>query len=69
MASIQWVYANGSQWVALDKSAQFSIEQLWNRNSSNWITCNTFKTAAYVDFSQMAIICNGYAYTILRRRS
>jgi hypothetical protein len=69
MASIQWVYANGSQWVVLDKSAQFSIEQLWSRNSSSWIRCNTFSAAVYVDVSQMALICNGYSYTILRRCS
>jgi hypothetical protein len=67
MASVQWLYANGSQWVALDKSSQSTIEQLWSRNSSSWINCNTFRTAVYVDVPQMTLTCNGYSYTIFRQ--
>jgi hypothetical protein len=68
MNSIQWVYANGSQWVALDRTAQLNIESLWSNNASNWINCRTFPSAVYVDISQMALIWNEMSYTIARIR-
>lgn len=70
MGSVQWVYANGCNWVTLDANSQRYIEALWSKNSSDWISCQTFAASAvYIDMSQMALICNGYAYTIARRRS
>ncbi|GAN00819.1 hypothetical protein MAM1_0002c00243 [Mucor ambiguus] len=65
--AIQWVYANGSQWVPLDSKAQNKIEALWSNNYSTWIDCRAFQTAVYIDLDQMALLCNGYSYTIARR--
>lgn len=67
--AIQWVYANGSQWVPLDSKAQNKIEMLWSSNYSTWIDCRAFHTVVYVDLDQMALICNGYSYTIARRKN
>ncbi|GAA5807851.1 hypothetical protein MFLAVUS_001230 [Mucor flavus] len=67
MACIQWVYANGSCWVALDRVAQSDIECLWSRNNSHWIRFpSVSKGAVYVDFQKMEMLCNGYSYTIAR---
>jgi hypothetical protein len=69
-SSVQWVYANGCSWIELDRFAQKHIEALWDHNSSAWVSCQAFPTSAvYVDVAQMALFCNGYAYTIARRRS
>lgn len=68
MAAIQWVYANGSNWVVLDKDTQCNIEMLWKNNASNWVSSQSFREPVYVDISQMALICNNYAYSIARRR-
>ncbi|KAI7890170.1 uncharacterized protein EV154DRAFT_422575 [Mucor mucedo] len=68
MACVQWVYANGSCWVALDRTAQSDIEALWSVNSSHWIRCpSVSKSAVYVDVEKMVMLCNGYQYTIARR--
>jgi hypothetical protein len=70
MTCIQRVYANGSYWVALDRTAQSDIETLWSINSSYWILCpSVFKNAVYVDVKKMVMLCNGYSYTIARRRA
>ncbi|KAG2230839.1 hypothetical protein BDF21DRAFT_432161 [Thamnidium elegans] len=69
MGSVQWVYANGSAWVALDTAAQQHIESLWCHNASSWIQCQLFHSPVYVDIDQMSLICNGMAYTIARRRA
>lgn len=69
MTSIQWVYANGSAWVALDATAQKHIESLWSYNASSWIQCQVFPSPVYVDIDQMSLICNGMSYTIARCRT
>lgn len=71
MACVQWVYANGSCWVAVDKIAQKQIECLWNTNGSDYITCTSLSPTGvvYVDIPQMVMLYNGYAYTIARRRT
>lgn len=69
MGSVQWVYANGCNWIALDITAQKHIESLWSHNASSWIESRSFPTAVYVDISQMCLLCNGMSYTIARRRS
>lgn len=68
MARVQWLYANGSCWLPLDRIAQRDIEVLWKRNASYWIRCPSLsKTdSIYVDISEMVMIYNGYAYTIAR---
>lgn len=68
MASIQWAYANGSCWVPLDQNAQSDIEALWKRNASYWIRCTSLSRTSpvYVDISQMVMLCDGIAYTIVR---
>lgn len=68
MSSIQWVYANGSNWVVLDRDTQRVIETLWRNNASSWVPSNCFSAPVYVDISQMALICNNFAYSIARRR-
>ncbi|GAA5803126.1 hypothetical protein HPULCUR_008601 [Helicostylum pulchrum] len=69
MTSVQWVYANGSAWVALDSTSQQHIESLWSYNASSWIECQIFHSPVYVDIDQMSLICNGMSYTIARRRT
>lgn len=69
MATVQWVYANGSAWVALDAAAQKHIESLWSHNTSSWIQSQLFHSPVYVDIDQMALLCNGMSYTIARRRA
>ncbi|KAG2196752.1 hypothetical protein INT47_009643 [Mucor saturninus] len=69
MAAVQWVYANGSNWVPLDVTTQQLIEQLWFNNRSAWIDCRTFSGRAYVDFDAMQICFNSLEYTFARRRS
>lgn len=69
MASVQWVYANGSAWVALDAAAQRHIESLWSHNASSWIQSQIFHSPVYVDIGQMSLMCNGMSYTIARRRT
>ncbi|GAA5812394.1 hypothetical protein MFLAVUS_005846 [Mucor flavus] len=70
MGSVQWVYANGCNWITLDGSAQNHIEALWKQNTSAWVSCQAFPSSAvYVDIAQMALFCNGFAYTIARRRN
>lgn len=68
MTTIQWVYANGCTWVTLDSSAQQDIESLWEYNASSWIKSRSFRSAVYVDISQMILMCEGMSYTIARRR-
>ena len=69
MASVQWVYANGSSWITLDSAAQRHIESLWSHNASSWIESVTFTSPVYIDMDQMALLCGGVSYTIARRRS
>ncbi|KAG2231524.1 hypothetical protein INT48_002918 [Thamnidium elegans] len=69
MTSVQWVYANGSAWVALDTTSQQHIESLWSYNASSWIECQIFHSPVYVDIDQMSLMCNGMSYTIARRRT
>lgn len=71
MTCIQWVYANGSCWIALDKNAQSDIESLWSRNASYWIRCSSLSRTSpvYVDVQQMVLLCDGISYTIARRRA
>lgn len=68
MACVQWVYANGSCWVPLDKIAQGDIEILWSRNASYWIRCPSLSMtgSVYVDISEMVMLFDGYAYAIAR---
>jgi hypothetical protein len=66
MAAIQWVYANGCNWVVLDAVAQNHIESLWYQNGSNWIQSKSFQCPVYVDIGQMVLMCNGQSYTIAR---
>jgi hypothetical protein len=68
MVSVQWVYANGSSWVTLDRSAQTQIETLWSRDASNWINSSSFQGPVYVDTSEMLLMCAGLSYAIARRR-
>ncbi|KAI8088313.1 hypothetical protein BDF21DRAFT_491366 [Thamnidium elegans] len=49
MGSIQWVYANGCNWITLDRSAQNHIEALWKQNTSAW---RSHKKANAVDDRQ-----------------
>ncbi|GAN05113.1 hypothetical protein MAM1_0082c04582 [Mucor ambiguus] len=69
MPSVQWVYANGCNWVTLDSVAQQHIENLWSLNSSSWIQSQSFKGPVYIDIDQMLLLCNGTAYSIARRRT
>ncbi|KAI9365732.1 hypothetical protein BD770DRAFT_336213 [Pilaira anomala] len=70
MASVQWVYANGCNWIKLDGTAQQQIEALWKHNSSAWVSCQAFPSSAvYVDIEQMTLLCNGFSYTIARCRN
>lgn len=69
MTSVQWVYANGSAWVALDASTQQYIESLWTQNTSSWIQSQLFHSPVYIDIDQMSLIYNGMSYTIARRRA
>lgn len=69
MASVQWVYANGCNWVTLDAIAQRHIENLWAKNSSSWIESTSFRGAVYIDIDQMLLLCNGMSYSIARRRT
>ncbi|KAI8891313.1 hypothetical protein K501DRAFT_166463 [Backusella circina FSU 941] len=66
---IQWVYANGSEWIPLDPRAQYHIEQLWNTNSSYWIQSDSrnFNGPIYVDISNMCLLFNRNAYSIARQ--
>lgn len=67
--AIEWIYADGGQWVTFDKIAQSNIECLWSNNSSSWITCQSFQVAVYVDIAQMTLICNGRSHSIVRLTS
>lgn len=69
MAAIQWVYANGCNWIALDAVAQTHIEGLWLQNGASWIQSKTFGSPIYVDISQMILMCDGMSYSIARRRT
>jgi hypothetical protein len=69
MAAIQWVYANGCNWVTLDALAQSHIESLWSSCGSSWIQTRSFRSPVYIDISQMLLMCNGTAYSIARRRT
>ncbi|KAI8641880.1 hypothetical protein BD408DRAFT_417559 [Parasitella parasitica] len=68
MPSVQWVYANGCNWVILDSVAQKHIENLWSLHFSSWIQSQSFKCPVYIDIDQMLLLCNGTAYSIARRR-
>ncbi|KAI8988568.1 hypothetical protein BDF20DRAFT_813445 [Mycotypha africana] len=68
-SSVQWVYANGCNWVVLDALAQQHIESLWSQNGASWIQSRSFRAPIYVDISQMVLLCNGTSYTIARRRT
>ncbi|KAI9261867.1 hypothetical protein EDC94DRAFT_561811 [Helicostylum pulchrum] len=65
----QWVYANGSTWVTLDRNAQFQIETLWTRDASSWIASDSFRGPVYVDTSEMVLMFAGLSYVIARRNS
>ncbi|KAI8069120.1 uncharacterized protein B0P05DRAFT_551631 [Gilbertella persicaria] len=69
MPSVQWVYANGCNWVTLDPVAQNQCECLWSHNSSSWIQSNSFTSPVYIDIGQMVLLCNGVSYSIARRRA
>lgn len=69
MPSVQWVYANGCNWIVLDSIAQSQIECLWAQNGSSWIQSRSFTSPIYVDISQMVLMCDGTAYSIARRRT
>ncbi|KAI8988565.1 hypothetical protein BDF20DRAFT_815062 [Mycotypha africana] len=69
MATVQWVYANGCNWVTLDALAQQHIENLWHHNSSSWIQSKSFNRPVYIDIEQMLLLCNGMSYSIARRRA
>lgn len=69
MTIVQWVYANGSTWVALDADAQKRIESLWSDNASSWIQSQIFHSPVYVEIDKMSLICNSTSYTFARRRT
>lgn len=68
MSAVQWVYANGCNWVTLDAVAQKHIESLWSHNTSSWIQSQSFRCPVYIDIDQMVLMCNGIAYSIARHR-
>lgn len=65
----QWVYASGSQWVPLGSKTQKKIEMLWSSNYSTWIGCSAFHAVVYIDLDHMALIYNGFSYTIARHEN
>ncbi|KAI7906045.1 uncharacterized protein BX663DRAFT_498590 [Cokeromyces recurvatus] len=69
MAAVQWVYANGCNWITLDSTSQRYIENLWSHNSSSWIQSQSFQCPVYVDIDKMLLMCNGMSYCIARRRT
>lgn len=66
--AVQWVYANGSSWITLDKYAQSQIETLWSRDASSWIDSPSFRGPVYVDTSEMVLMVDGLQYVIARRK-
>jgi hypothetical protein len=66
--AVQWVYANGSYWVTLDRNAQTQIETLWSRDASSWIDSTSFRGPVYVDTSEMVLMYGGLSYVIARRK-
>lgn len=70
MTSVQWVYANGSNWFQLDPKAQVQIENLWSTNATTGIVYSqTFLANVNVSFSEMALVFDGFEYTIARLTS
>jgi hypothetical protein len=69
MSVVQWVYSNGSCWVALDSVAQNHIESLWSLNSSSWILSKSFPGPVYIDIDEMVLVCDGVSYKIARHRT
>lgn len=67
--AVQWVYASGSSWIALDRVAQMQIESLWKHSASGWVVSTWFQGAVYVDASEMVLLFGGYSYAIARRKN
>lgn len=65
-SSAQWVYANGSSWVALDEATGQRIETLWSRHAASWIQSSMFKDLIYVDTVDMVLFTEGFSFTIAR---
>lgn len=68
MATVQWVYSSGQNWVSLDRKAQSQIEKLWSMDQANWVISESFPGPVYVDTTQMLLLYEGYSYTIARCR-
>lgn len=66
MSYVEWVYANGRNWMTIDDVDRRHIESLWTHNGANWIQKKSFRYPVYVDIDQMVLLCNGVAYTIAR---
>lgn len=68
MERIQWVYANGCNWINLDERAQDQIEQLWVSGAvTGTVYSVTFSSNVSIDFSQMILKFNDdLIYTIAR---
>lgn len=65
-SSVQWVYANGSSWVALDETTGQQIETLWSRHAAGWIQSSMFKDLIYVDTVEMILFTESFSFTIAR---
>ncbi|KAI8997109.1 hypothetical protein BDB01DRAFT_713833 [Pilobolus umbonatus] len=67
MSSVEWYFADGSCWIALDTLAQLHIENLWWRNYSTWVQCKHFKSPVYVDISQLILFYKDKPFYLTRR--
>ncbi|GAA5809584.1 hypothetical protein MFLAVUS_002995 [Mucor flavus] len=68
MERVQWVYANGCNWISLDERAQDQIERLWVTGANTGTVYSvTFSSNVSIDFLQMILKFNDdLIYTIAR---
>ncbi|KAI9283053.1 hypothetical protein BC943DRAFT_328191 [Umbelopsis sp. AD052] len=68
MASFQWVYSSGCNWIPFDTKANREIEKLWfNGTCGGWIYLTSFGGQAYINTASLYLQWSGYNYRIARR--
>lgn len=67
MAGFKWYISLGSQWLPLDDVSAVCVEYYWSRNESHqYINCDTFPGAVYVNFEKMVLTHDCIDYMIAR---
>jgi hypothetical protein len=58
--SFKWIYANGSNWIELDSSAQIQLEHLWSKGINGTITSEKFPAPVFVNLDMMTMYYTDY---------